>query len=335
MSMSPVKNKNILITGGAGFIGSHLTDELLSRGHRVTVLDNFINGTRANLNDAISNRNFTLIRGNILNPKVCLRAVRGIEVIYHLACLGVRHSLHSPLENHRVNAEGTLQVLEAARRVKTRFFYVSTSEIYGAAREFPLREETLARPTTVYGAGKLAGELYTNAFFRAYGLEATVLRIFNNYGPRAHYEGDAGEMIPRAIVSILYGRPPLLFNGGKNTRDFFYVKDTARALSGLLRLRGLAGRTLNIGTGREISMKALALKILRLMGREDLKPRCLAPRPADLPRLWVDARRFYGLTGFKARYSMEEGLKETIDYYTALARSKNLISKVKALNWKK
>ena len=201
----------ILVTGGAGFIGSHLVDRLLALGHEVTAVDNLVNGSTDNLKEAVQNKAFKFIQGDILDPRVCAESASGVETVYHLACLGVRHSLHSPLENHRVNAEGTLQVLEACKGRRLKFFYISTSEIYGKTDQFPISENALPRPTTIYGASKLVGELYTQAY-QQLGLHVTILRIFNNYGPRAHYEGDAGELIPRAIVSALYD---------KKTRDFW------------------------------------------------------------------------------------------------------------------
>ena len=329
------RRKRILVTGGAGFIGSHLTDTLLFRGHSVTVLDNLRNGSKKNLKEAFSNSKFKFIQGDVLDRKTCRRSVKNTDIVFHLACLGVRHSLHSPVENHRVNAEGTLNMLEAACPMKARFFYVSTSEVYGNTSQFPITEKAPTHPTTVYGAGKLSGEIDTNVYHVQQGLKTTVLRLFNNYGPRAHYEGDAGEMIPRAIVSILYGRSPVLFGDGSNTRDFFYVKDTARAFLALLDLPGLEGKTLNIGTGVEISMKRLVDKILLLIGESKMRPKRLAPRPGDLPRLWVDAKKFYTLTRFRPAYSFEEGLKETIGYYRERMHSENLMSNLEAVNWKK
>ncbi len=126
----------------------------------------------------------------------------GVDVVYHLACLGVRHSIHSPFENHRVNAEGSLVMLQAALKNKVKkFYYISTSEIYGDVKTFPIDENSVPLPKTVYGASKLAGENYAYSYYKCYGMNATILRIFNNYGPRAHYEGDAGEIIPRSIIN--------------------------------------------------------------------------------------------------------------------------------------
>lgn len=325
---------NILVTGGAGFIGSHLTDELLSRGYRVIVLDNLRNGFLANLESAKKHASFEFFKGDILDNSDCLEAIKEIDCVFHLACLGVRHSLHSPLENHRVNAEGTLNVLEASRRNKVKkFFYISSSEIYGGVDTFPIKEDAIPRPFTVYGASKLAGEHYTNSCQKQHGLDATVLRIFNNYGPRAHYEGDAGELIPRSIVKALYGQQPVINGDGAITRDFFYVKDTARALVDLIDIPGLAGVTMNIGTGIEYSLVAVIEKILSLMEKKNLGMKFIESRPADVPRLWVNAYKFYHLTKFKPSFSFEAGLTETIKYYRDLSKTKDLISQIKLKNW--
>ncbi|MEK6794984.1 MAG: SDR family NAD(P)-dependent oxidoreductase [Spirochaetota bacterium] len=329
-------SKRILVTGGAGFIGSHLVDELLARGNSVIALDNLANGSLDNLAAARKSTRFTFLKGDVLNPHHCKKAVQGIDAIFHLACLGVRHSLHSPFENHRVNAEGTLRVLEAARQYAVeKFFYISTSEIYGGVQSFPITEHALPQPFTVYGASKLAGEHYANAFRVCFGLETTVLRIFNNFGPRAHYEGDAGEIIPRSIIAALAGKQPVIFGDGKITRDFFYVKDTARALASLLDIDGISGVTMNIGTGVEITMKTLIETMLSLMGRTAIGIRHEDDRPADVPRLWVDAGKFKALTQFKSQFSFEDGLRETIAYYEALTNRKELYSSIPLKNWER
>jgi UDP-glucose 4-epimerase len=331
-----IKNNKILVTGGAGFIGSHLSDELLSRGYHVTVLDNLRNGSLQNLELARQHASFKFIKGNILNSSDCLESTREIDCVFHLACLGVRHSLHSPLENHRVNAEGTLNVLDACikNRVK-KFYYISTSEIYGGADSFPLNEETVPRPFTIYGGSKLAGEYYTQTFHRLTKLETTILRIFNNFGPRAHYEGDAGEIIPRAIVYTLYDKRPVIFGDGSITRDFFFVRDTANALAGLLKIEGFNGMTMNVGTGKEYNLKEIVEKVLILTGKKELSIEYIADRPADVPRLWVNAEKFKRLTGFVPKFTFADGLLETIAYYKKLAEGKNLLADIQTRNWEK
>ncbi|MDA9328747.1 SDR family NAD(P)-dependent oxidoreductase [Flavobacteriales bacterium] len=323
----------ILVTGGAGFIGSHLVDELLGNGHEVVVLDNLANGKEQNLEEASRNSKFQFIKGDIVSMKDCLNAMKGIEVVYHLACLGVRHSIHSPFENHQVNAEGSLNVLEAARKEGIdMFFYISTSEVYGKTNSFPIRETDITMPLTVYGSSKLAGENYAHSYRECYGLNTHVLRIFNNYGPRAHHEGDSGEIIPRSIVKIIYGENPVIFGKGDVTRDFFFVKDTAKVLSAFIETPPVE-RLMNIGTGVEYTMIELLDALIKLMPTYNAKIDYAEDRPADVPRLWVENKIFKSMNILAEPMSMENGLEETIAYYVELSKERNLLEEIIEKNW--
>ena len=325
----------VLVTGGAGFIGSHLVDALAAAGCQVTVLDNFRNGKRENLAAAEKSGRVRVIAEDITDPATCTRAMRGIDVVFHLACLGVRHSLHHPVENHQVNALGTLHLLEAARAAQvSRFLYMSTSEVYGAALTFPLTEQAATWPTTVYGASKLAGEHYAAAFHACHELPVVRVRPFNNYGPRAHFEGDSGEVIPRFILRALAGEPPVIFGDGSHTRDFLYVADCAEALIAIAECDALVGDLVNLGYGEEIRIDALARLVVAATGRTDLAPVHEAERPGDLPRLWVNSSKLQRATGYQPRTPPAVGLAATLEYYRALyATDPDCLARIQRRNW--
>lgn len=308
-----------LVTGGAGFIGSHLTEHLIGLGLDVVVLDNFRNGTIGNLKAVSDSPRLRVIEGDILDQAACTDACRDVVGVFHLACLGVRHSLHNPMENHAVNATGTLNVLEAARvRDVRRFVYVSTSEVYGRATDFPILETTTPWPLTVYGASKLAGEHYARAYYETYGMPTIRVRPFNNYGPRSHFEGDAGEVIPRVLMRALTGKRPIIFGDGLQTRDFLYVKDCARALVDIAECDQLVGDVINLGVGQEVSMNDLVASILQAVDRTDLVPIHEQDRPADVPRLWLDPTLLHASTAFRPAISLHEGITHTLAYFRSL-----------------
>lgn len=323
-----------LVTGGAGFIGSHLVEHLVASGASVVVLDNFRNGRRENLAFPWAER-LEIIEGDIVDLATCRRAMAGVDTVFHLACLGVRHSLHSPIENHQVNALGTLHVLEAAREARVRrFVYVSTSEIYGRATEFPIRESCTPWPLTVYGSSKLAGEHYARSYFECYQLPVVCVRPFNNYGPRSHFEGDSGEVIPRFILRALAGQPPIIFGDGSHTRDFLYVKDCAETLARIAHADSLVGEVVNLGYGEELRIDTLARTVMAAIGRPDLQPVFEAPRPADVPKLWVDTSKLKAAIAFRPRVGLDEGIRSTLVHFKALYRENPAaLSQIKTKNW--
>jgi UDP-glucose 4-epimerase len=326
---------NVLVTGGAGFIGSHLVEHLLETGAQVRVLDNFRNGKRENLPDPARQPRLEIVEGDITDRDTCVRSMADIDTVYHLACLGVRHSLHNPVENHAVNALGTLNLLEAARAAKTRrFVYMSTSEVYGRATDFPITENTCPWPLTVYGGSKLAGENYTRAYHECFGLDTVCVRTFNNYGPRSHFEGDAGEVIPRFILRALNGLPPVIFGDGSHTRDFLYVRDCVETLGRIAACEKLRGCVVNLGYGSETKIGDLARAVLAAMGLTELVPQFLPPRPADVPRLWVDASLLRNTMGFSPATTLAAGLRATIPYFTELhRRNPAVIQQIETRNW--
>jgi UDP-glucose 4-epimerase len=328
-------NTRVLVTGGAGFIGSHLVDFLAQAECRVVVLDNFRNGKRENLAAAVASGRVEVIAGDITDAATCERAMRDVSVVFHLACLGVRHSLHSPRENHEVNALGSLLLLQAAQRAKVaRFLYMSTSEVYGRALAFPLTEQAATWPTTVYGGSKLAGEHYAAAFHECHGVPVVRVRPFNNYGPRAHFEGDSGEVIPRFILRALSGLPPVIFGDGTHTRDFLFVQDCAEALVQIAECDAVVGDLVNLGYGEEIRIDALARLVLQAAGRPDLKPIFEPERPGDVPRLWVDPAKLRRITGWKPRTTPAAGLAATVEYYRAIhAANPDCLAQMQTRNW--
>ncbi len=312
-----IRGAHILVTGGAGFIGSHLVDRLLEEPVAgVRVLDDLSNGRRQNLPSLGSDRRLILHEGDVADRSTVAAACAGVDTVFHLACLGVRHSLHAPVENHRVNAEGTLLLLLASRDAGVaRFVHVSSSEVFGTAQAPAISETHVTWPETVYGGSKLAGEAYSRAFFRTYGFPTIVVRPFNTYGPRSHYEGDCGEVIPRTIARVLCGLPPIVFGDGEQTRDFLHVRDTVRAIVALAQCDAAVGQTVNVGYGEEISIRSLCRLIADAVGRADLPLEHQDPRPGDVRRLRVDNTKLEGLTGFRPWVRFEDGVKELVDAF--------------------
>lgn len=330
-------NHRVLVTGGAGFIGSHLVDYLVANECRVTVLDNFVNGRRENLAEAVATGRVEIVEGDIVDADTCQRVVPRHDVVFHLACLGVRASLHDPLSNHQVNALGSLNLLAAARTASIRrFVYISTSEVYGKALTFPLTEQATTWPTTVYGGSKLAGEHYAAAYHECYGLPVVRVRPFNNYGPRAHFEGDSGEVIPRFMLRALAGQPPIVFGDGSHTRDFLFVKDCAEALATIAETDALVGHVVNLGYGEETRIGDLGRLVLEATGRTDLKVAFEPERPGDVPRLWVDPAKLRAATGWRPRTTLAEGLRTTLGHYRRLfAADPRCLEQMTTRNWEK
>jgi UDP-glucose 4-epimerase len=330
-----LKGTLCLVTGGAGFIGSHLVDCLAERGAKVRILDNLATGRLENVEHHLDSDSVEFIEGSVIDVNDVKDAMRGVRVVFHLACLGVRHSLVHPFENHRVNAEGTLVVLNAAREEGVeRFLYCSSSEVYGTALNVPMSEDHPTYPCTVYGAGKLAGEAYARAFFKTYGMHVSVIRPFNSFGPRSHYEGDSGEVIPKTFVRALGGTEILVFGDGTQTRDFTYVEDTARGLVRALECEGAKGETLNMGSGFEIPILTLVEKIRDIVGNPDVHIVHTPERPGDVLRLYADSSRMSELCGWIPEIGFDEGLRRTLDHFRSKPEGfEQLLKEEKGRSW--
>lgn len=335
-SVEGLKGKRVLVTGAAGFIGSSLCRVLLSSGAEVVGFDNLANGRLENLDGCAAEvgRHVDFMHGDVRDRERFGRAVKGVEVVFHLACLGVRHSIHSPHENHEVNASGTLTVLSESRAAGVRrVVHVSSSEVYGTTRSAPMTEDHLTDPHTVYGGSKLAGECYARAFHRCYGYDTVVIRPFNAYGPRSHSEGDSGEVIPRFAVRALTGKPLVVFGDGTQTRDLTHVYDTSAAVARAGSADGIAGETFNVGSGTELQIRELAQLVKKVTGSAS-EVQFIEPRPGDVLRLIADSTKSRRQLGHESRVTLAEGVGELCERLRALGRPRlEQLASAPVRNW--
>jgi UDP-glucose 4-epimerase len=323
-----------LVTGGCGFIGSELTAQLSQIAANVVVVDNLSNGKERNIAELLE-ANVTFVASDIRDTAEMRRLMKDVDVVFHLACLGVRHSIHSPKENNEVNATATLDLLALAREENIkRFVHVSSSEIYGTATRTPMDEETPAFPHTIYGSSKLAGECHARAYAKTYGFPTVVLRPFNSFGPRCHHEGDSGEVIPKFILRTLAEQPMLIFGDGMQTRDFCHVEDTARGILMSGSCDAAIGQTINLGAGKETSINDLANLIVEVTGSTNAKIEHCPPRPGDILRLYADSSLAERLLGFRPKIDLRTGLKKLLEWYTSQdLQPKELLQEDRPFNW--
>jgi len=302
----------VLVTGGAGFIGSNLVEALLERGDDVRVLDNFSTGSRANL--AALGREVEVVEGDLRSYERVHTAVRGTELVFHLGALGsVPRSVQDPLSSTAVNVEGTLNVLLASRDEGVRrVVAASSSSVYGDGGEFPRVETAPPNPISPYAVAKLAAERFCVSFTRVYGLETVALRYFNVFGPRQDPASQYAAVVPLFIEAIAAGRPVTIYGDGEQSRDFTYVANVVDANLLAATADGAAGRVLNVATGGSETVNVLADTIGRLLERP--VERTYEPaRPGDVHASWADIGAARETIGFAPRIGFDEGLERTIE----------------------
>ncbi len=309
-----LKYRSYLITGGAGFIGSHLAEKLIKLGCRVRILDDFSTGKEENLAHLINQ--VEVIRGDIRNIDLCYQAARGVEVILHQAALAsVPASISEPVLAHEINLTGTLNLLVAAVNTGVRSFVLaSSSAVYGDDQTFPKIEGKEGKPLSPYASQKLSSEKYCQVFSLLYDFNAVCLRYFNVFGPRQDPSSQYAAVIPIFITKMLQGLPPVIFGDGCQSRDFIYVENVVQANLKAASFEHFRGETFNIGVSKRITINELVSSINSCLGAA-IQPVYAAPRPGDIHESWADISRAEKHLEFKPEINFEQGLKLTIDWY--------------------
>ncbi len=307
----------MVVTGGAGFIGSHLVEALVREGYRVRVVDNLAAGQLENL-AAVEGR-FDWLEGDVAEFEVCREAARGADCVFHLAAIpSVPRSILDPGPSYASGPTATFQMLEAARLSGVRrFIFAASSSAYGDTAALPKREDMLARPLSPYAAGKLAGEAYVHAYAQSMGLDGASLRYFNIFGPRQDPSSPYSGVISRFTTMMTRGERPVIHGDGLQTRDFTYVANAVAAnLAALRSPAPLKGVVLNVGTGRRISLLDVVASLNRLLGTS-LEPRFEPERAGDVRDSQACLVRISQALGYQPTVDFEDGLKRTLDHSTA------------------
>jgi nucleoside-diphosphate-sugar epimerase len=305
-----------LVTGGGGFIGSHLVKRLLADGRPVRVLDNFATGRRSNIEDVLEE--IELIEGDLQSYERVHNAVRGCELVFHLGALpSVPRSIQDPLTSNATNVTGTLNVLLAARDEDVRrVVYASSSSVFGDGGELPKREDMHPLPIAPYPVSKLAAEGYCRAFHRVYGLETVALRYFNVFGPGQDPQSQYAAVIPNFISAALAGRAPIVHGDGEQSRDFTFVDNAVDANLLAASATEAAGEVFNVACGERISINEIVAQIGVLSGRE-IEPTHTDPRPGDVRHSLADISKAKSILGYEPAVTFDEGLQKTYTYYEA------------------
>lgn len=303
-----------LVTGGAGFIGSHIVEELVRRGERVRILDNICTGKYDNLAPVLDQ--IELIKGDIRDLETVRAAVQGMDYVLHQAALpSVPRSIADPLTSHEVNATGTLNVLIAARDAQIkRVVYASSSSVYGNSPTLPKHEEMPTNPLSPYAVTKLAGENYCRAFHQVYGVPTVALRYFNVFGPRQDPTSQYSAVIPKFIVAMLRGESPTIYGDGSQSRDFTYVANVVQMNLLACQVDSTIGQVFNAALGGRVSLLDIVGSLNELLGT-NIEPQFSAERKGDVMHSQADAYKFQQVAGFDEWVELREGLRHTIEWY--------------------
>ncbi|MGA2767882.1 MAG: GDP-mannose 4,6-dehydratase [Candidatus Bathyarchaeia archaeon] len=306
----------ILITGGAGFIGSYLCEKYTKEGHTVLCLDNFLSGNLLNVRHLLIHRNFKLIEGDILDFNLLERISRDVDAIFHLAAqIHVDRSYVEPRLTYEINVMGTQNILEVARIYDVKkVIHTSTSEVYGSAQYVPIDEKHPLDAPHPYGASKIAADRMCHAYVTTYGMNISIPRFFNIFGPRQRDIGYGG-VISIFTRRVLNDMPPIIYGDGKQTRDYTYVEDSVRAFDLILNHNSRID-PINIGTGKEVSIIDLANLIIGLCGKKGkIKPVHVEPRIGEVKKLIADRTRAKEVLGWEPKYNLKDGLSNFIQWY--------------------
>ncbi|MCI0487331.1 MAG: SDR family oxidoreductase [Blastocatellia bacterium] len=309
-----MKKRLYLVTGGAGFIGSHISERLVRSGHSVRVLDDFSSGKEENLESV--GGDVELFRGDIRDLEIVKRAVEGVDVVFHEAALGsVPRSVADPLTTHEVNITGTLNVLMAARDAGVRrVVYASSSSVYGETPELPKSEDIRPQPLSPYALSKLAGEHYISVFHHVYGFEAVSLRYFNIFGPRQDPESQYAAVIPKFVTALLDGNRPTIYGDGLQSRDFTYVENVVEANLLAAEAEAVAGRVFNVACGGRYTLLELLDRLKEIIG-SDTEPLHEAARAGDVRDSQASIEAAERALGYRVMVDFDEGLRRTVDWY--------------------
>ena len=300
----------ILVTGGAGFIGSHLVDRLMEEGYEVVVLDNFSAGKVENIQCHLDSQSFHLVKGDIRNLEDVRKALEDVDVVFHLAAIvSVDFSVKNPLLVNEVNVGGTLNVLrESLKAGVRRFVYASSCAVHGDPVHLPISEEHPSKPMCPYGVTKLAAEHYCRVFYEVYGLETVCLRFFNVYGSR-QVIGPYSGVIMKFVDRLKRGEEPIIYGDGEQTRDFVFVGDIVEACLSAMKCKNCVGEVINVGgSDKEITISELAKILVELFGLYDVKPVYVEARAGDIRRSCANLDKAERLLGYKPKFSLREGL---------------------------